>query len=151
MRATADTRRWNLQFVVLPVLTRNWILLMLKVLELRMWSASRPGVATTTCGWLDSSRAWLTMSVSNTTVTMSERRGEAQIKFSCNGSSGFTWVSADQHVKTATDSHKKCGYIRPFTYSQFNLTYHWNLSDYGFTVCVYCWMNMKQSCLQWCM
>lgn len=30
------------------VLTRNWILLKLKVLELRMWSARRPGVATTT-------------------------------------------------------------------------------------------------------
>lgn len=30
------------------VLTRNWILLILKVLELRMWSARRPGVATTT-------------------------------------------------------------------------------------------------------
>lgn len=37
---------------------------MLKVLELRMWSASLPGVATTTWGWLESSRAWLTMSVS---------------------------------------------------------------------------------------
>lgn len=48
------------QFVVL---TRNWILLMLNVLELRMWSARRPGVATTTWGWLDNSKAWLTMSV----------------------------------------------------------------------------------------
>lgn len=28
-----------------------------------MWSARRPGVATTTWGWLDSSKAWLTMSV----------------------------------------------------------------------------------------
>lgn len=47
-------------------LTKNWILFMLKVLELRMWSASRPGVATTTCGWLDSSRAWVTISAHNT-------------------------------------------------------------------------------------
>lgn len=30
------------------LLTRNWILAILKVLELRMWSAKRPGVATTT-------------------------------------------------------------------------------------------------------
>lgn len=44
-------------------LTRNWILLKLKVLELRMWSARRPGVATTTWGWLVNSKAWLTMSV----------------------------------------------------------------------------------------
>lgn len=35
---------------------------MLKVLELRMWSARRPGVAMTTCGFRESSRAWATMS-----------------------------------------------------------------------------------------
>lgn len=36
---------------------------MLKVLELRRWSARRPGVAMTTCGFRESSRAWATMSV----------------------------------------------------------------------------------------
>lgn len=43
-------------------LTRKWIFLMLKVLELRRWSARRPGVAMTTCGFRESSRAWATMS-----------------------------------------------------------------------------------------
>lgn len=36
---------------------------MLKVLELRRWSARRPGVAMTTCGFRESSKAWATMSV----------------------------------------------------------------------------------------
>lgn len=36
---------------------------MLKVLELRRWSARRPGVAMTMCGFRESSRAWATMSV----------------------------------------------------------------------------------------
>lgn len=49
--------------LVLAKLTRNLILLILKVLELRMWSARRPGVATTTWGWLESSKAWVTISV----------------------------------------------------------------------------------------
>lgn len=35
---------------------------MLKVLELRRWSARRPGVAMTTCGFRESSRAWATIS-----------------------------------------------------------------------------------------
>lgn len=48
-----------------PAPTKNWILLMLKVLELRMWSANRPGVATTMWGCLESSSAWATISVKN--------------------------------------------------------------------------------------
>lgn len=43
-------------------LTRNRIFFMLKVLELRRWSARRPGVAITTCGFRESSRACTTMS-----------------------------------------------------------------------------------------
>lgn len=43
-------------------LTKNWIFFMLKVLELRRWSARRPGVAITTCGFRDSSSACATMS-----------------------------------------------------------------------------------------
>lgn len=42
--------------------TRKRIFLILKVLELRRWSARRPGVAMTTCGFRESSRAWATMS-----------------------------------------------------------------------------------------
>lgn len=57
------TERQSVLTLCVVVLTRNWILLMLKVLELRMWSARRPGVATTTWGWLDNSKAWLTISV----------------------------------------------------------------------------------------
>lgn len=59
---------------------------MLKVLELRMWSASRPGVATTTCGWLDSSRAWVTMSAHNTAESaQSTSIRQKQTKFMENG------------------------------------------------------------------
>lgn len=73
-------------FLSFGELTKNWILFMLKVLELRMWSASRPGVATTICGWLDSSRAWVTMSAHNTAESaQSTSIRQKQTKFVENG------------------------------------------------------------------
>lgn len=63
-------------------LTRNCILFMLKVLELRMWSANRPGVATTTCGWLVSSKAWVTMSARDTSRSKSAQE-ETGLKRKC--------------------------------------------------------------------
>lgn len=77
---------------------------MLKVLELRMWSASRPGVATTTCGWLDSSRAWVTMSAHNTAESaQSTSIRQKQTKFMENGNTGScSWASShfeqDSHL-----------------------------------------------------
>lgn len=42
------TEKQYVEALCVVLLTRNWTLAILKVLELRMWSAKRPGVATTT-------------------------------------------------------------------------------------------------------
>lgn len=58
---------------------------MLKVLELRRWSARRPGVAMTTCGFRESSRAWATMSVGGgreVGLGRSSKPAEAQLRAS---------------------------------------------------------------------